>query len=279
MQDSSTKSEYLNSKQTLISQFSKFQTFQFGTLGFRIWDLFRISDLRFRIFSIIYSLFFIFSFTNSVFAKEITILFTGETHAMLYPCNCLKEPDGGVARRATLIKQLRQKNPDTLVLDSGGFFAGGLQDEYTQNVSLDMQRTLVNLKAMELMKYDAVAIGDDEFNFGRDFLEENIRKTNLAFLSSNISEPGEKSELFRPYIIKEIAGTKIGIIAVSPLSAGQKGGGFKFIEPGITVKQAVSELKKNKVNIIVLLSHLGESQDLNLIRDVDKNIYALDVPD
>jgi 5'-nucleotidase len=204
-----------------------------------------------------------------LFAKEITILYTGETHAMVYPCNCPKELDGGVARRATLIKQLRQKNPNALVLDSGGFFAGGLQDEYTQNVTLDMQRTLVNLKAMELMKYDALTIGDDEFNFGREFLEENITKTNLVFLSCNISDTGKKPGLFRPYIIKEIAGTKIGIIGVTTLSARQKAGGFEFTEPKITVKQAVSELKKNNVNIIVLLSHLGESEDLNLIKDVE----------
>ena len=206
---------------------------------------------------------------TNVSAQEITILYTGETHAMLYPCNCPKEPDGGVARRATLIKQLRQKNPNTLVLDSGGFFAGGLQDEYTQNTALDMQRARVNLKAMESMKYDALTIGDDEFNFGRDFLEENITKTNLAFLSCNISDTAKLPGLFRPYIIKEVSGIKIGIIGVTTLLAVQKASGFKFIEPRLRVKQAVSELKKNNVNIIVLLSHLGESEDLNLIKDFE----------
>src|SRR4030042_1321919 len=116
------------------------------------------------------------------YAKEITILYTGETHAMLYPCSCPKEIDGGVSRRATLIKQLRKENPDALVLDSGSFFAGGLTDEYTQNAELDKARTQVNLKAIELMHYDALAIGDDELNFGKEFLLENLRKFNLNFL-------------------------------------------------------------------------------------------------
>jgi len=206
---------------------------------------------------------------TNISAQEITILYTGETHAMLYPCNCPIEPDGGVARRATLIKQLRQNNPNTLVLDSGGFFSGGLQDEYTQNTALDMQRAQVNLKAMELMKYDALAIGDDEFNFGREFLEENILKTNLIFLSCNISGTGTKAELFKPYIIKEVRGTKIGIIGVTSLLAMQKAGGLKLIEPRVAVKQAVQDLKKNNADIVVLLSHLGESEDLNLIKDVE----------
>jgi 5'-nucleotidase len=210
-----------------------------------------------------------FSFTLACYAQEITVLYTGETHAMLYPCNCPKEMDGGIARRATLIKQLRQDNHNTLVLDSGGFFAGGLQDEYTQNITLDMQRAQVNLKAMELMKYDAVSIGDDEFNFGREFLQDNIMKTNLVSLSCNISDTGRKPALFKPYIIKEVAGKKIGIIGVTGLFAAQKAGGLKFIEPKIAVKQAVSELKKNNADIIILLSHLGESEDLNLIKDVE----------
>ncbi|MBI3991438.1 MAG: metallophosphatase, partial [Candidatus Omnitrophica bacterium] len=206
---------------------------------------------------------------TKVSAQEITILYTGETHAMIYPCSCPKEPDGGVSRRATLIKQLRKDNPDILVLDSGGFFSGGLQDEYTQNTALDMERARLNLKAMELMKYDAVNIGDDEFNFGPEFLEENIKKVNLTFLSCNISSPDTSREAFKPYIIKEIAGRKIGIIGTAGLFAMQKAGGFKFIEPKLGVKQAVSELKKDNADIIILLSHLGESEDLDLIKNVD----------
>ncbi|MDD4894963.1 MAG: metallophosphatase, partial [Candidatus Omnitrophica bacterium] len=195
--------------------------------------------------------------------------FTGETHGMLYPCNCPIEPDGGIARRAALIKELRQKNPNTLVLDSGGFFSGGIQDEYSQNTALDMQRAKINLKAMELMGYDAAATGDDEFNFGREFLEQNIAKINFPILSCNISDAGNKPGLFRPYIIKEIAGKKIGIIGVTNPLAMQKSGGLKFTDPKIAVKQAVSELKKNNTDIIILLSHLGESDDLNLIKEVE----------
>ena len=207
--------------------------------------------------------FCLLSLAFTCYAKEITILYTGETHAMIYPCSCPKEPDGGISRRATLIKQLRKTNPHTLVLDSGGLFAGGLMDEYTQNTELDMQRTLVNLKAIELMQYDALSLGDDEFNFGREFLEQNLAKTKIPFLSSNI-----KSEKLSPYIIKEIAGTKIGIIGVTNLYSMQKAGGLKFIEPKIAVGQAVLDLKKNNAAIIILLSHLGESDDLSLIREV-----------
>ena len=208
--------------------------------------------------------FLLFTFTLTCFAKDVTILYTGETHAMLYPCSCPKEPDGGVGRRATLIKQLKKENPNTLVLDSGGFFAGGLLDEYTQNTELDIARTRVNLKAMELMQYDAVAVGDEEFNFGEEFLQEAIQNSNPAFLSSNIA-----SKLFKPYIIKEVSGTKIGIIGVTTLQALPKAGGLEIIEPKIAIKKNIEELKKNGIDLVVLLSHLGEEEDLRLIEEID----------
>ncbi|MBM3249377.1 MAG: bifunctional metallophosphatase/5'-nucleotidase [Candidatus Omnitrophica bacterium] len=196
-------------------------------------------------------------------AKEITILYTGETHAMLYPCHCPKEPDGGVSRRASLIRQLRKKHPQALLFDSGAFFAGGNLDEYTQNTELDTQRTLVNLRAMELMKYDAVAVGDEEFNFGMEFLEENVAKSRLAFLSCNI-----KSGKIAPFIIKEVQGVKVGITAVTNAAVKAKAQSIEFIEPKPAVEAAVQELKKKGAEIIVLLSHLNESESHALVRDV-----------
>ena len=203
------------------------------------------------------------SFALNSYAEEITILYTGDSHAMIYPCNCPKEPDGGVARRSTLVKEIRKANPHALLLDSGGFFGGGVLDEYTQNTQLDSFRTKINLKAMELMRYDAVALGDDVFNFGKEFFQEGIDKTNLTFLSCNL-----KAGKVLPYLIKDILGTKIGIIAVSPLSANSKAGGLILSEPRSAVAKGVASLKNSGAEIIVLLSQLGESEDLNLINDI-----------
>lgn len=212
--------------------------------------------------------------SSFAYAKEITILFSGETHAMLYPCNCPKEADGGVARRAALIKQIKTQHPEALLLDSGNFFAGGLNDEYTQNTQLDKKRTEINLRAMELMGYDAAAIGDAEFNFGKDFLLEITNKIKLPYLSCNInsdkSTPLHPAGVtgFTPYVIKEAAGIKIGIIGVTNPSAAQKAGGLKFTDSKIALAAQVAELKKKGVNLIVLLSNLNELDNLNLINNV-----------
>jgi hypothetical protein len=227
---------------------------------------------------IFYLLFIMYNLLLGVkyaYAEEITILYTAGTHAMLYPCSCPGEPDGGVARRAALIKKLKKEKPDTLVLDSGGFFAGGSIDQYAQNTELDKARTMVNLKAMMLMQYDAVAIGDDEFNFGWDFLQNNTGKTTLNFLSCNVSSRSSETpanlfyrEWFKPYVIKELAGIKIGIIGVTPLSARKKAEGLKFLESRFAVKQAGEELKKIGTDIIILLGNLEESEYLELIKEI-----------
>lgn len=200
-------------------------------------------------------------FVVPAYAEEITILYTGESHAMLYPCSCPKEPDGGVSRRLALIKQLRKKHTNTLLLDSGGFFAGGILDEYSQNAQLDMQRTEVNLKAMGLMKYDAVAPGDEEFNFGKDFLQEKAAVNNLPLVSCNITG-------FAPYIVKEFGAIKAGIIGLTSLSAMKKTQGLSFIDPKIAAGNTVKELKERGVAVVVLLSRLSEEENKILVEQV-----------
>ncbi len=206
--------------------------------------------------------FCVLSFAFPCYAREVIILYTGQTHAMLYPCSCPIQQDGGVARRATLIKELRKKHPGLLLLDCGSFTAGGLMDEYTRNSQLDMQRTEVNLKAMELMRFDAVAVGSEEFNFGKDFLLKNAKKTTPAFLSANL-----ETDKVVPYIIKNVNGVKIGIIGLTGLSAIPKAEGLKVNSPKV-IGGLVNQVRKQGAEVVILLSTLGESEDLALISKV-----------
>lgn len=195
--------------------------------------------------------------------KEITILYTGMTHAMLYTCSCPKEQDGGIARRATLVKQLRKTCPDAILLDAGSFFAGGLEDEYTLNTQLDMERAKTNLKGMDLMKFDAAVIGPDEFNFGAEFLRAGIKDSDVNFLSSNV-----KMEEVLPFMIKELPGAKVGIIGATSFSAKQKAGAIEIAEPNPKVAAAIAELKKAGANVIVLLSNLTPVEEQSLLENV-----------
>ncbi|MDP2939269.1 MAG: hypothetical protein Q8O13_04210 [Candidatus Omnitrophota bacterium] len=201
-------------------------------------------------------------FNNLAFAEKLVILYTGETHASLYPCHCPIEPFGGVARRATKIKSLRQEFSNLLLIDSGGFFAGGFQDETNQSIDLQKARTQIYLKTLKIMGYDALAIGDDEFNFGKELLEAKIKDAKISFLSCNA-----KLKKVQEFIIKEINGIKIGITAVTPQVESLKQA-IIIDDPQTRIKETINKLKSQKVDLIVVLSHLGEDKDTELIKNV-----------
>ena len=198
------------------------------------------------------------------FAEKITILYTGSTHAALYHCDCPVQPDGGVARRMAKVKELREKNPNVILVDAGGFFAGGEPDEHSQGVQLDKTRTEINLKALELMGYDAVAVGDDEFNFGRDYLSAQIKKSKIAFLSCNLKMDGLK-----PYLIKKVSGLNVALIGLTNPQIKAKSDGLEAQDPYQALARTISEVKRNKADVVVVLSYLGEEEDTKLITQID----------
>lgn len=213
-------------------------------------------------FAVGLSVLFILGFNVNCFAEDITLVLFGQTHAMLYHCSCPIEPDGGIARRATLIQQLRKNNPNVLLVDSGSFFAGGVMDQESQGEELDQIRTVLHLKAMDLMGYDAVSLSPDEFNFGRKFLEDNIAKTRIKFLGANIS-----SDKFAPYLIKRFGKAQVGVIGLADPLIGSKIQDLKFVQPQEALKKAVASLKKLNVDLIVLISGLSEDQNKTLLSE------------
>ncbi len=204
-------------------------------------------------------------------AKELTVFFTGETHAMLYQCNCPLEPDGGIARRATLLKQLRQKYPQALLVDAGASFAGGAFDEHSVNADLDETRTRVQLTAMRLMGYDAANVTEEEFSFGTEFFSARAREADFTFVSCNIKG---LSEAVKPFVIKEVAGVKVALIGVTALSAMRRAPELTFFEPVRSVRETVEAARAEGAQLVIVLSQLDEGADEALVDEV-KGIEVL----
>ncbi|MEK7850161.1 MAG: hypothetical protein AAB213_05050 [Candidatus Omnitrophota bacterium] len=194
----------------------------------------------------------------SVYAEEIKIVFTGQAYAMLYPCSCPMAPNGGVARRAALIKKLRAAGPNVLVVEAGSSMASGRQDQYSQNYETDSRRTDVYLQSLRSMGYDALLVSGQECVFGTEFLK---RYWDVPFVSSNTEGAG------RPFIIKSIGGVKIGILGLTDSSVISRGLA-SWQAPISVLEQMVSELKKQGASVIILLSSLQLAQDEELLRNV-----------
>lgn len=174
-------------------------------------------------------------------------------------------PQGGLARRATLIQQVREEiEGPVLVLDAGNSLMG-------QTLAMQSEgRVLV--EAMNLMGYDALAVGTMELAKGVDVLLERAAEAEFPILSANLvwSETGEP--VVEPYVVWEGQGLRVAIIGVTYAEALR---GLERLSPGVEllgpverVAHHVAELRP-QADIVIVLSHLGIHEDKALAQAVE----------
>lgn len=209
------------------------------------------------------SIFLIFVLAVSVVAKaqkQIVILHTNDTHSTIEPVSKyskVKEAAGkaGCVRRATMVKQLREQNPDILLFDSGDFSQGSTF--YT------MYKGDVEVGLMNIMGYDAATIGNHEFDFGLDNLARLARLAKFPIVCSNCDFTGTPcQDVIKKYCVVVRDGVRIGVFGLTPKIEGlvmkENIAGVKYIDPIQATKEMVSVLRdKERCDIVVCLSHLG----------------------
>ena len=192
--------------------------------------------------------------------KTLTILHTNDTHSCILPLNehladTTLAGRGGFLRRVSLVKQERRKDPDLLLFDSGDFSQGS--SYYT------MFKGDVEVGLMNEMHYDAVTIGNHEFDFGLDNMTRIFRMANFPIVCSNYDFTGtELAEIVKPYVVLERKGIKIGVFALAPQLEGlvfeKNYGPLKYLNPSEVAQRMVDELKvQQKCDLVICISHLG----------------------
>lgn len=208
-------------------------------------------------------------------SKVVTLVHTNDTHSRIDPYTKGKYKGlGGIARRATMISQVRQQNPATLVLDAGDFFQG--------TPYFNMFKGRIELMAMSQCGYHYATLGNHDFDLGGEWLLTALsRHARFPILCANLDFQDPRAEkLIRPYAVRMVGGRKIGIIGLciqlEGLVAGKLWKGVKYKDPLLLTKQLVSRLRKQeKCDAVVVLSHLGytpyrnQPSDQQLARNVD----------
>jgi 5'-nucleotidase len=198
----------------------------------------------------------------SAFAQkktEIVIFHTNDTHSCVEPLNANLATDmadkGGYLRRLKFIREQRKLYPDMLLLDDGDFSQGSIY--YSQF------KGEVEVKLMNMMKYDACGIGNHEFDFGLDNMARLFKMAKFKVVCCNydFSQTCLKN-IVKPYIIVKRGGKKIGITGVSPRLAGLVAhvnyGNAKYIKPSEAVNKVTKYLHDvKKCDVIICISHLG----------------------
>lgn len=197
--------------------------------------------------------------------KNIVILHTNDTHSRIEPIpeTDKSAPDkGGVVRRAAYVEQIRNQNKNVLLFDAGDFLQG--------TPYFNLFKGKVETEAMNLLKYDAVTLGNHEFDYGLDVLEKVVSWAKFPIISSNYDfTETPLRNLVKPYLIIKKDGVKIGVIGINiqpkGLIASENYKGMKFLPPLETANSLAFRLKTiYQCDMIVCLSHLGYESDKKL---------------
>lgn len=195
--------------------------------------------------------------------KTVSIFHTTDLHGHIMPTSDYDGNSdlGGFARCATYMREAKKTAPDSLVVDIGDVYQG------TPESLANGGKMMVGL--FNRLGYDAWTLGNHDFDWGRETLEENLALSKSPVLTGNIDvsgkAPGSLDGAWKkvlPWVMKEVAGFKIALVGlITPglpyWLAPETLGGVSVVDPAIALGKAVAEAKAEGANAIVVMGHMG----------------------
>lgn len=200
---------------------------------------------------------------------KLTILHTNDVHSQIdpFPESHSRWPgQGGFARRAQLLNQIRQEQDHVILLDCGDIFQG--------TPYFNVYKGKLEIELMNKMRYDAATIGNHEFDNGIKALADNVAKAKFPFVCSNYDfSKSIMNGLTTPYQIIQKGPLKIGLIGLGIKLAGlvnpKSYEKAIYNEPvEIANKLAVKLKHEENCDIVIALSHLGYTYKNEKVSDV-----------
>jgi 2',3'-cyclic-nucleotide 2'-phosphodiesterase/3'-nucleotidase len=199
---------------------------------------------------------------------QITILGTTDLHGNINPIDYYtNKPDNrGLAKVATLIKRIRKEHPNILLIDSGDTIQGSPLESFHGRKNNQPPDPM--MLVMNSLNYDAMTVGNHEYNFGLKVLEKARGEANFPWLSANTYDVAKQQPHYKPYIVKEVAGVRIGILGLTTPGIPNwdnppNYAGLEFHEPVSEARKWVAMLRdQEKADVVVIAMHMGLGEDL-----------------
>lgn len=198
----------------------------------------------------------------------VTILETSDLHGHLLPWDYqrARPADEGLARVATRVAAIRRETPNVLLLDAGDTIQGTpIEFLHAKDPSKGADPMA---EAMSAMRYDAMAVGNHEFNFGLAVLRKAQSESSFPWLSANTRNVSDGSAAFPEYVVKTVAGIRIGVLGLTTpgiphWEPERNRPGLRWEDPVDTAARLVPVLRgKESCDFVVALVHSGPEVDL-----------------
>ncbi len=204
-------------------------------------------------------------------AHELVILHVNDTHGAVL---ATKDGVGGLVSMATFIKQVRAQNKNVLVLHAG--------DVNTGSALSNMFNAEPDIMSFNKMGFDAIVLGNHEFDGTLAKLERQIKIAEFPWLSANIKRGGRY--LVKPYIIKDYDGFRVAVIGLTTLRTlviASPDKSLTFIDEIEAAKQMVKRVReKEKADIVIIDGHLGdvpETETQNTSVKIAQQVSGIDL--
>ena len=203
----------------------------------------------------------------------ITILHTNDLHGHVtswqgWEGDLAEMNVGGLDRIAAEVARVRKAvgAEKVLLLDAGDTLGDTLIAAKTDG--------RVIIESMNLIGYDAMVVGNHEVDFSAEVLRSRMAHATFPILAANITDENTKSLLSKPYVLKHVAGIKIGILGLAypntPYTTAKKNVvGLRFDDARAAAEHYVPLMRRDGAEVIVALTHLGLSADKQLAEHVN----------
>ena len=186
----------------------------------------------------------------------ITILHTCDLHGHILPTVDYAGNTnlGGLARCATMIRQVRATTPNVLLVDAGDTIQGAPVSFFSDGQAM--------VKALNHLRYDAWVWGNHEFDWGLEKLRACAERAAMPLLNANVQGDDRLVERLRPFIIREIDGVRVGLIGLNTpgipnWSRPRLIAGLRFDDSLTTLRREVAAARKAGAQILILVVHQG----------------------
>lgn len=204
---------------------------------------------------------------------HITILGTSDMHSDIWGYDYASNKEttnSGMARLYTYIQKVRDENPNTLLIDGGDDIQGTIMSDDLFNKKPEREHPVI--AAMNYMKYDAMTVGNHEFNWGIEAMKTILGQADFPILAANVRDKDGKSVIGEDWVILEAGGVKIAVIGVTSPSVPRWDGGKTGIDEctyedvSVAVKRAIEEIG-DKADIIMVSAHVGLEAEFYIAED------------